>query len=271
MKRLVALAALALCAGAVAGGAAAAIRDDSISSNWAGYAVSGTDPATGTTTQFRVVSGAWVVPSATCGSSPTWSAVWVGLGGASPTSQALEQIGTEADCTLAGSAAYSAWYELVPAPSTPLRLKVFPGDHMNAVVVVHGSEVILRLRDLTRHTVFTKTATAAPLDLTSAEWVVEAPSSCDSAQHCEVLPLTNFGSVPFTGVATIGDDHTGTAADGHWIATPIELLTHDRVGLVPMQTPGAVPSALGADGGSFTVDYSSALTPPAPGQTHPAH
>lgn len=265
MKALAAIAVVLAYTGALAGGAAAARHDDSVSTNWAGYAVSGTDPVTGSTTQFRVASGSWIEPTATCGSSPTWSAIWVGLGGANPGAQALEQIGTEADCTLTGSAAYSAWYELVPAPSMPLRLKISPGDHMNAVVVVQGSQVILRLRDLTRRTVFTKTTTAAPLDVTSAEWVVEAPSSCDSAQHCEVLPLTNFGSVVFSGVAAIGDNHTGTVADGHWIATPIELLTHDAAGLQPLQpSSGAVPSPLGPDGGSFTVAYSSALTPPTP-------
>ena len=45
--------------------------------------------------------------------SATYSSVWVGLGGYAQTSRALEQIGTEADCSAAGQATYSAWFEVV--------------------------------------------------------------------------------------------------------------------------------------------------------------
>ena len=82
-----------------------------VSSNWSGYAVSGAT--------FATVSGAWTQPAADCSSasSITASAFWVGLGGNSETSNALEQTGTEADCNADGNATYSAWYELVPAAS----------------------------------------------------------------------------------------------------------------------------------------------------------
>jgi Peptidase A4 family len=63
---------------------------------------------------------------------PIRVAFWVGLGGFSETSQALEQIGTEANCSTAGKAKYAMWYELLPAASVPIKLKVFPG---NAITV----------------------------------------------------------------------------------------------------------------------------------------
>jgi hypothetical protein len=85
--------------------------ETSATSDWAGYVVGGAE----TTATFTSVSAKWVQPAVSCATRrSSYSAFWVGLGGASDTSQALEQIGTEADCR-AGKPAYSMWYELVPA------------------------------------------------------------------------------------------------------------------------------------------------------------
>jgi hypothetical protein len=254
------LAAASFCAS----GAAASMRDVTYSANWAGYAVTGLNPATAAATSFSVVSGTWVEPAATCTEGrQTWSSFWVGLGGFSPTSQALEQIGTEADCSQHGATTYSVWWELVPAALVRTQLKVFPGNTINAVVVVSGNRVTMRLRNLTRHTVFTKTATADALDVASAEWVAEAPSTCDDAGHCQVLPLTNFGTVPFTSAAAIGDGHTGSIADGAWTATGIELITPGQDPSIPVTAgPGAIPSDIGPDGGSFAVTYADSISRP---------
>ncbi len=141
------------------------------SSNWAGYAVTpldattSTTPATPTTpttpatlATFTSVSGSWIQPKVSCTKSKaTYAAFWVGLGGFSPTSQALEQIGSQATCTTAGKAKYSMWYELVPAASVPIRFKVFPGNALTASVKVNGTQVVLQIRNLTRKTNFTKT------------------------------------------------------------------------------------------------------------------
>src|SRR6201995_4887896 len=80
--------------------------DAKTSANWAGYAATGA--------QFSKVSGSWVQPQASCDGSRGDAVFWVGIGGATQESSALEQTGTEVDCS-GGSAAYSAWYELVPA------------------------------------------------------------------------------------------------------------------------------------------------------------
>jgi hypothetical protein len=263
-RRIAVALAVLVFTGVGASAAAADIhRDLSFSSNWAGYAVSGTNVTTGAPAQFSVVSGSWTIPSVDCtGGAPTWSSVWVGLGGFAQGSRALEQVGTDADCT-GVTPAYFAWYELVPAASVQVRLKVFAGDRMTGLVIVNGTRVGFRLRDLTRGTTFTKYVSAFVVDLTSAEWVVEAPSRCDSLS-CHVLPLSKFGSIMVTGGAAVGDGHAGSIADIAWVATPIELLAQDPETLLPTGI-GAVPSDLGADGGSFSVDYSTDVSlPPAP-------
>jgi hypothetical protein len=99
----------------------------------------------------------------------TYSGFWVGLGGFSETSQALEQIGTEANCSASGKPRYAMWYELVPAASVPIKLKVFPGNAIAASVNVNGTKVTLQIRNLTRKTKFTKTVRMSAPDLTSAE------------------------------------------------------------------------------------------------------
>ena len=103
--------------------APAAFADSSNSANWAGYAVHRSGIS------FRRVSASWRQPTATCTpGQAAFSAYWVGIGGFSQNSQALEQIGTEADCKASGQRVISAWYEIVPAPSTPISIAVGPGD-----------------------------------------------------------------------------------------------------------------------------------------------
>jgi hypothetical protein len=214
--------------------------------------VTGPNPATGAAVSYTAVSGTWVQPKATCTrGSATYSAFWIGIGGFSAESQGLEQVGTTADCTAAGMPSYSVWYELVPAPSVPIKLKLAAGDTMSAVVLVDGSSVTVRIRNLTRRTVATKklTMVTAP-DVSSAEWVVEAPSACNSAGRCTILPLTNFGTVSFSqaAVATV-DGLGGTIANPSWAATPIQLVTDPVVG------NGATPSALVSGGAGFSVSW----------------
>jgi Peptidase A4 family len=61
-----------------------------VSSNWAGYAVSGKS------VHYRRVSGSWTVPAGSCiAGVRSDSVVWVGLGGLSTSSESLEQTGTE--------------------------------------------------------------------------------------------------------------------------------------------------------------------------------
>ena len=172
---------------------------------------------------FREVSGTWTQPNATCipGQS-TYSAVWVGIGGYKPTSDALEQIGTEVDCNQAGNTVSSAWYELVPAPSRTISFVVRPGDVLHASVTVVGHHATLELDNLTLHRTFRKRLFAPSIDVSSAEWIVEAPSECVSQFACQALPLANFGSVAFdSATATSTTGTTGSISDSRWWRTKI--------------------------------------------------
>ncbi|MGA2320501.1 MAG: G1 family glutamic endopeptidase [Solirubrobacteraceae bacterium] len=201
-----------------AAGASAAV---SVSSNWAGYALT---RASGASPPFRSVSGSWTQPGASCPARrQTYSAVWVGLGGFSRSSRALEQIGTEADCSRSGGAVYSTWLELVPAPPVKLALKVTPGDRITASVTVAGHGVTLRIRDLSSGASYGATHRVAATDVSSAEWVVEAPSVCLATGACLTLPLTDFGVINFSGVSATAAKHTGTIGDRDWAAAELEL------------------------------------------------
>jgi Peptidase A4 family len=241
MRKLFALIVTAAAAFAIPiAGASAAT---SPSSNWAGYAVSSADPAAPVT--YSSVSGTWVQPAASCSaSSASYSAFWVGLGGVSVNS--LEQIGTETDCTANGQPTYNVWYELVPAASVPVKLKVFPGNTISANVTVNGQLVIVKLQNLTRKTSFTKRLFMASPDVSSAEWIAEAPSTCTSSgDRCRTLPLANFGTVAFTSAKALASGHGGVIVDDAWAATAIELRAFT----------GAVPSELAPDGASFSVTW----------------
>ncbi len=255
-----AFAATTLTAGVLAlAGAAPATADTTISSNWAGYA------AHRSGVSFNRVSSSWKQPSAHCKSGErTYSAVWVGLGGYSLTSQALEQTGTEVDCNASGKIKSSAWYELVPAPSKPIHLTVHPGDSIDASVAVGGHEVTVSLSDRTTGHSFHKTFHASTIDLSSAEWIVEAPSECTSPSQCQTLPLANFGSATFTGAqATSTASHTGAISDPAWNTTKIKLSPGGRqfITYVPGKAGAASPSPLTAGGSSFSVKYSTVKVP----------
>lgn len=238
-------------------GAAPASADTVNSSNWAGYAVHRSGVS------FTKVVGAWRAPRAKCTAGHrTYSAVWIGLGGYSVTSTSLEQIGTEEDCNASGRAVSSAWYELVPAASRAIHLRVRPGDAMSASVTVTGNQVRLALSDATRHKSFRRTLSASAIDVSSAEWIVEAPSDCVSATVCQTLPLADFGSTTFTlASAQAATGHIGSIADPDWGATKIRLTPRGRR-FVTYNGSGAAagaasPSTLSAGGSSFKVKYAS--------------
>jgi hypothetical protein len=243
------------------------------SSNWAGYAVTPLDATTSTIpptppappvpttpTSFTSVSGSWVQPKVSCTKSKaTYAAFWVGLGGFSPTSQALEQIGTQATCTTTGKVKYSMWYELVPAASVPIRFKVFPGNAFTASVKVDGTQVTLAIRNLTRRTNFTKTLFMAEPDLSSAEWIAEAPTGCNTSR-CVQLPLAKFSKLTFTKAsATTSDGHTGTISDVSWSPTVISL-ENSASDPLATDTSGALPSPLSTNGASFAVVWQQAVS-----------
>ncbi len=254
---------LAVALGVAGGPAAGAEAATAVSSNWSGYVAT---PHSSSTT-FKRVSGSWVVPQGNCTAGQAgYSAAWVGLGGYAEQSTALEQTGTELDCSASGAATYSAWYELVPAPGHDIRMTVEPGDRMRASVTVNGHAVRIVLTDLTRSTTFDRSFRMSAPSTDTAEWIVEAPANCDeSGTSCEQLPLADFGTLTFgRGTALSSKGHSGVIGDSHWSTTALTLTPEgvrrirygggDDSGL-----GGAVPSALRS--GAFTVTYNAAATP----------
>ena len=263
-KRILATSGVTLAAGAAAfalsgapaDAAGAPVSASSVGANWAGYVAQNNN--------FSSVSGSWVQPSAKCSSSSTYSAFWVGLGGASGQSQGLEQAGTQADCSSTGAASYYAWYELIPAAPVRLDLAIKPGDRINTKVTVNGTTVLVNLTNATTGQSVSKTLHTDNIDTSSAEWVAEAPSACDNSGSCQPLPLADFGTVNFTGASATAGGHTGTITDPNWQATAVQLdggasgaqgsgaigVAYDTGGSAAAQA-----SNLSSDGSGFSVAW----------------
>lgn len=220
----------------------AAVRADQVTStNWSGYAVHRAG------VRFRKVTATWRQPVAACRAGrTTYSAFWIGIGGYSLSSDATEQIGSELDCSASGAESISAWYELVPSPSHAIRMTISAGDTLVATVIVSGKTVTLALADETEHESFSKTVADRTVDVSSAEWIAEAPSVCSSASKCTTLALTDFGSVHFSAArAETARGGSGSVSSALWHRTRIVLGS------------SAIPSSLGDAGRSFAVDYTS--------------
>ncbi|MDQ6806926.1 MAG: G1 family endopeptidase [Actinomycetota bacterium] len=247
LKSLLAAGALALF------GVPVATAEASTSTNWSGYVAHGA--------RFRSVSALWTQPTLTCtpGTS-TYSAAWVGLGGYSLNSKALEQIGTEADCNASGKEVSTAWFELVPAPSRGFRLTVNPGDVMAGHVTVVGNQVTLVLTDRTRHKTFTRRVTDSTIDVTSADWIVEAPSQCGgNGFQCQPLTLANYGSETFARAsAQTTSGQSASIASNLWQTEVITLSpgSSGRRNASNATQGESSPSALSNAGTAFTLTYS---------------
>jgi hypothetical protein len=213
-----------------------------ISSHWAGYVVT---PKAGA---FKSVQATWVQPRIRCDRPNSSVALWIGLGGATRSARGLEQIGTSADCSDTLVPSYSAWSELIPVPARPVQLpiSVAAGDTITAQVAAGEMSITFTLRNATTDEAFSMETPAHVLDLSSAEWIAEAPSFC--LQRCTTLPLAHFGTLKFMSAAVRIGAHTGTIRDSAWIHQPIKLAT-------TREQPAAVPSLLSADGGSFSIRW----------------
>jgi hypothetical protein len=151
---------------------------------------------------FNSITGDWTVPTATqhTAGQDESSSDWIGIGGGcidagcTATDSTLIQTGTEQDVS-SGTASYSAWWELVPAPSVTISgMTVAPGDHMHASIAetVAGSNVwTITLQDVTRGESFSQTVPYSSTHAT-AEWIEETPLVIGTNAGFAALPnLTN--------------------------------------------------------------------------------
>jgi hypothetical protein len=180
------------------------------SNNWFGYN-QGTLEQGGK--QFNSITGDWVVPTATqhTAGQDEASSDWIGIGGGcidaacTVGDNTLIQTGTEQDVS-GGSASYSAWYELIPAPSlTITSLAVHPGDHMHASIseTIAGANVWnITLQDVTTGKSFSTTVPYTSTHAT-AEWIEETPLTFGTG-GAGLAALPNLSNVPFSAATTNG-------------------------------------------------------------------
>jgi hypothetical protein len=197
------------------------------STNWSGYDVTGSGATH--------VIGTWTQPAPTCTRREnSWSSPWVGLDG--DTSNTVEQIGTDTDCSN-GAPYYYAWYEMYPKKLFTIVIPVRPGDSFTGEVTsTSPTTFALRLTNNTSGASFQTTQTTRKAQRSSAEWIMEGPSSG---------LLTNFGSVGFSAAsATINGQTANLGSLPN--AQPITMVTQSG-------TPRATPSQV--SGGGFSVSW----------------
>lgn len=220
--------------------------------NWSGYD-GATAPGTG-------VEASWTVPKVKTSSKDQYSSSWIGVDGTSAADPTILQAGTEQDTT----GADVAWVELYPAApqciasiSTGNCATVKPGDHMLAAISPAGTNLwSVGLEDVTQNWQFGPQDLAYTGPGASVEWIVEAPTSSATQK---ILPLADFGSLPFSKMGIYGDGSSGV---GWYVpnlqpANGIEMVsTRQKVLSIPSK---ATASSLGAD---FTEYFVTAPTPP---------
>src|SRR5437762_13398227 len=151
MRRIAAAATIALAALLPAGGGSSAgpaalfhrtiiSLGASQSSNWSGYNQGSLEQGG---KLFGSVSATWTVPMASQHrpNEAEYSSSWIGVGGGcvdagcTVTDSTLIQTGTEQDVDESGHATYSAWYELIPAPSLTISsMTIHAGDRIKAII-----------------------------------------------------------------------------------------------------------------------------------------
>jgi hypothetical protein len=207
------------------------IWDTAFSQNWSGYAAE-TNLNTPASNAVTAVSGSWTVPTVT-GKTTAFSAIWVGIDGANSSSNSVEQLGTEQNTSRSGAATYDAWWEMFPNPSVRISsLTISPGDKMSASVTTDGlGTFTLQMTDNTTGQSFSTTQSSTSAQRSSAEWIVEAPSS-----FFGILPLANFGTVNFSSAQATINGTPGAIDNANWQNTSIDMV--NRSGTTIAHTSG---------------------------------
>jgi hypothetical protein len=211
-----------------------------LSTNWSGYAVFNST--------FSDVKGSWTVPAVDCtnmkGQQLAIATAFTGIDGYS--SGTVEQTGTDSDC-IGKTASYYAWYEFYPARAffaDPSTYPVDPGDVMNVEVKFANGAVTTTLHNsghqgARKNWTYTGQAPSSGLAQSSAEWILEAPTS----------KLADFGSITFTGANA---NNTGLSSYSTDDQDAITMVRHNGI---PRATPD--PSTPPTTGDSFSVNFNN--------------
>jgi hypothetical protein len=204
------------------------------STNWSGYADTGSN--------FSTATGSWSEPGASCSRSTTYAAFWVGIDGYS--SDTVEQDGTLIECYQRTAYQYS-WWEMYPTNDIQVvGESVAAGDSISASVVRSGDSYTLSVSDST-HTAnsFTTTQSCSDCANSSAEWIAEAPCCTSSGG---ILPLADFGTWTENGSTVTEGSASGVISS----FTDDEITMVDNSGLVKAQ-----PGSLNGSGNGFSVTW----------------
>jgi hypothetical protein len=209
------------------------------STNWFGYNQGSLEQGG---KLFHAVAGEWTVPTASQhvkGESES-SSDWVGIGGGcldagcTVGDNTLIQTGTEQDVDASGSPSYSAWYELVPAPSLTITgMTIKPGDRMSASIAETTTPETwsIKIKDVTRGESYSTTVPYTS-DYGTAEWIEEVPTVI-SGLNSGIAPLPNLSTAAFDNAATNGSSASLAASE--------EMQLTDQHGTV-IGTPSAPDS-----------------------------
>ena len=222
----------------------AGITSQNTSRNWAGYAATGSQ-------SYTAVSGTWTVPQLSQTGTAGVGATWVGIGGVN--SRDLIQAGTQDVAAGNGQSQYQAWIELLPQASQQVPLAVAPGDSVSVSIAETAPNSGLwqiAFKNNTSGQTY-QTTVRYTSSQSSAEWIEEAPASRGG-----ILPLDNFGTIPFSGASAVANGQTVDLAQAG--AQPITMTNAGGQAL-------AVPSSIGGGGSSFSVARTQApSSQPAP-------
>jgi len=226
------------------------IRHVTVSYNtiWAGYAVTGSE--------FTYVQGSWIVAPVDCTKTPnTDSSEWVGIDGWS--SNTVEQTGTDADCN-GKTPFYYVWYEFYPLNTVVIKdVSIAPGNKFSASVTYEGdNEYLVSITNETTGQGFSKEVEFSGADgsgvppRNSAEWIEEMDGN-----KLSDFGVDSFGEL-YTGISTGVDEATDSSISGPItdFGSTVQESISTRNG-TSQSKDTAVPSALAADGESFTVTW----------------
>ena len=197
---------------------------DQQSSNWAGYAKTGSG--------YTSASVTWTVPTASASSGDTYGSDWVGIDGDG--NQDLIQTGTEEDY-VGGQAQYGAWWEILPAAETPIpNMSISPGDSMTGTVAQQsGSSWKITLTDNSTGQSFNTTQDYSGPGQ-SVEYIEESPEVGGG-----IATPANLSEADFSGATVNGSSPN--------------LSSSDAIDLVQNGTTYYVPSAPNGSGDGFSV------------------
>ncbi len=216
-----------------------------LSYNWSGY--------TAQTGTFTGVGATWNVPNASTmfQNQSSADATWIGVGGVGANN--LIQAGTQTLFNANGQATYQAWYETLPNASQPVPLTIAPGNSMSVSVVEQTQNAwTISFANNTTGQTYQLTIPYAS-SRASAEWIEEMPTV-----NNQFATLDAFGTVSFTNAWTIQNNVRVTPAQAG--AQALTMVNGSQQVI-------AQPSALDAQGASFSVTRIIPQSQPVPTET----